>query len=421
MSDKSMYAAVRIPTILILLWSSSLSFGQPMTDAFLDYTDLQMAKANEAYEKKDFAAYRDRMKEVAAEYEKLPADQKKKHASTLYGAYYNMAGGYSLLNDKPMAIANLRRSIDAGFNDYAHLQRDTDLDNIRNEKAFKTLSERLRWTGDFLFILKKGGRYDPSDKRPLPAFTYQSADNPDLQALRRHFNLDSIAGEGTDVLKILNLLRWVHNLVPHDGQNGNPEEKNAMSMIAECKRETRGLNCRGLALILNECYLSMGMRSRIVTCLPKDSLKTDQDSHVINSVYSESLGKWLWMDPTFNAYVMDDKGTLLGIEEVRERIVEDRPLILNPDANWNNRTPQTRESYLDSYMAKNLYMLECPIGSEFDMETTKKGREYGYILLVPAAHHEQKPDRLEERNGESNTTWTTYRTNNQRLFWQSPK
>jgi hypothetical protein len=165
----------------------------------------------------------------------------------------------------------------------------------------------------------------------------------------------------------------------------------------------------------------MGIRSRIVTCLPKDSLKVDPDCHVINSVYSETLGKWLWMDPTFNAYVMDDKGTLLSIEEVRERIVNDRPLILNPDANWNNRTLQTREEYLYRYMAKNLYILECPVNSGFDMETAKKDREYGYIRLVPSAHHEQKPDSWEERNNESNTTWKYHRTNNPKLFWLSPK
>ena len=404
-----------------LLSTSLMSYGQQKADAFMEYTDLQMAKANEAYDKKDFAGYRDRMKEFTAAYENLPTEDKKKHASSLYGAYYNLAGAYSLLNDKPKALASLQRSIDAGFNDYNHMQRDSDLDNIRNEKGFKDLNERLRRTGDFLFILKNSGSYDPSDNRHLPPFTYQPADNPDLTALRKAFNLDSIAGEGTDVLRIMNLLRWVHNLVPHDGMNGNPVVKNAMSMIDECKREKRGLNCRGLALILNECYLSMGMRSRIVTCLPKDSLKVDQDCHVINSVYSETLGKWLWMDPTFNAYVMDDKGTLLSIEEVRERIVNDRPLILNPDANWNNRTPQTKEEYLYSYMAKNLYILECPVNSVFDMETAKKGREYGYIRLVPSAHHEQKPDSWEERSNESNTTWKYHRTNNPKLFWQSPK
>lgn len=37
-----------------------------------------------------------------------------------------------------------------------------------------------------------------------------------LVQLRKHFNLDSIAGSGDEISKIKNLLYWVHNIVPHD-------------------------------------------------------------------------------------------------------------------------------------------------------------------------------------------------------------
>ena len=160
----------------------------------------------------------------------------------------------------------------------------------------------------FRDILKRAAKYNSNDFRVIPKFTYQSEDNPNLQSLRKHYKLDSIAGQGNEFSQVKNVLHWLHNLVPHDGQHGNPEIKNAESMIAVCKRENRGLNCRGLAITLNECYLSLGFNSRYVTCLPKDSLKTDQDCHVINTVYLNSLGKWVWIDPTFNAYVMNEKG-----------------------------------------------------------------------------------------------------------------
>ena len=236
--------------------------------------------------------------------------------------------------------------------------------------------------------------------------------------LRKGFNLDSIAGQGTDVLKILNLMHWVHDLVPHDGMNGNPEMKNAMSMLEVCKKESRGLNCRGLALVLNECYLSLGIKSRVVTCLPKDSLKVDQDCHVINSVYSESLKKWIWVDPTFDAYVMNEKGELLSIEEVRERLISDKTLILNPDANWNNKSTQTKEDYLENYMAKNLYILECLSTSEYNMETSAEGKTFNYIKLLPLDYFEQTPDKTEEKGEKSNSLWITYKTNNPNLFWE---
>jgi hypothetical protein len=373
---------------------------------------------NKSYESRDTKSFNSLLNEYLEIYEKLPTDDKKQYTYLLGNIYYNLTCIYSLLNNKSSALTYFRKAIDAGYNDYGHVQTDTDLDNIRKEKDFAVLNKKLKQTGDYLSILKRAGKYNLSDNRDIPKFTYQASDNPNLLALRQGFNLDSIAGQGSDVLQILNLLHWIHDLVPHDGMNGNPEVKNAMSMINVCKKDNRGLNCRGLALVLNECYLSMGIKSRVVTCLPKDSLKIDQDCHVINSVYSESLKKWLWIDPTFDAYVVNEKGELLSIEEVRERLISDKPLILNPDANWNNQSTQTKENYLENYMAKNLYILECHSSSEYNMETSSEGKTFNYIKLLPLDYFEQKPDKAEEKGETNNTLWITYKTNNPNVFWE---
>jgi len=37
----------------------------------------------------------------------------------------------------------------------------------------------------------------------------------------------------------------------------------------------------------------------------------------INAVYSNTLNKWLWIDPTNDAYAMNEKGELLSIAEDR--------------------------------------------------------------------------------------------------------
>jgi hypothetical protein len=373
---------------------------------------------NTAYDQRDLKTFNSLLSEYLTNYENLSGEEKGPYTYILNNIYYNLTCIYALSNDKKMAIMTLSKAIDAGYNDYRHVQSDTDLDSIRNEKEFLELNRKLKATGDYLDILKRANKYNLSDNRPLPAFSYQQSDNANLTALRKGFNLDSIAGQGSDVLQILNLMHWIHDLVPHDGMNGNPEVKNALSMLEVCKKENRGLNCRGLALVLNECYLSMGIKSRIVTCLPKDSLKIDQDCHVINSVYSESLKKWLWIDPTFEAYVMNEKGEMLSIAEVRERLINGKTLILNPDANWNNQSAQTKEDYLENYMAKNLYMLECPASSEYNMETSSEGKTYNYIRLLPLDYFEQKPDKEEDKREKSNTTWITHNTNNPNVFWE---
>jgi hypothetical protein len=109
---------------------------------------------------------------------------------------------------------------------------------------------------------------------------------------------------------------------------------------------------------------------------------------------------------------------MLSIEEVRHRLIEDKALILNPDANWNNKTPQTKINYLENYMAKNLYMLECPASSEYNMETVSEGKTYNYIRLLPLDYYEQEPQKEVDKREKSNTVWVTYKTNNPNIFWQ---
>ena len=405
--------------LFIALFIGNCLFAQTTpSEKMEDFVANKADGFNTAYDQRDLKTFNSLLSEYLTNYENLSGEEKGPYTYILNNIYYNLTCIYALSNDKKMAIMTLSKAIDAGYNDYRHVQSDTDLDSIRNEKEFLELNRKLKATGDYLDILKRANKYNLSDNRPLPAFSYQQSDNANLTALRKGFNLDSIAGQGSDVLQILNLMHWIHDLVPHDGMNGNPEVKNALSMLEVCKKENRGLNCRGLALVLNECYLSMGIKSRIVTCLPKDSLKIDQDCHVINSVYSESLKKWLWIDPTFEAYVMNEKGEMLSIAEVRERLINDKTLILNPDANWNNQSAQTKEDYLESYMAKNLYMLECPISSEYNMETSSEGKTYNYIRLLPMDYFEQKPDKEDDKREKSNTTWITHNTNNPNVFWE---
>lgn len=277
---------------------------------------------------------------------------------------------------------------------------------------------QIKYEPAYLDKLKIAHQFDFNDKRTIPKFQYQDKNDPNLVTLRKEFKLDSIAGEGTQTLKILNLLRWIHDLIPHDGQHDNPVVKNAMSMIKQCKQEHRGLNCRGLATVLNECYLAMGMKSRFVTCMPKDTIFND--CHVINMVFLEDKKKWIWIDPTNNAYVMDEKGELLSIQEVRERLVLNKPLILNPDANWNNKQTATKEDYLYNYMAKNLYRFECPLVSEYNCETWFDGKESISIELLPLDAFQQKPDKKEFKSKKTGTTFINYKTNNPNAFWQKP-
>lgn len=276
---------------------------------------------------------------------------------------------------------------------------------------------QIQYQKPYLETLRNGKKYNHSDTRLIPPFIYQPPTDSNLIKIRQLFHLDSIAGNGNEISRILNLCHWVHNSVTHDGNSENPDQENAIDLISVCRTENRGINCRMLAVILNECYLSLGMKSRIVTCKPREV--DFDDCHVINMVYSNDLKKWVWIDPTFDAYVMNERGELLSIQEVRERLINGKTLILNPDANWNRKFSQTKEEYLFNYMAKNLYRLECSVSSEFNYETWTKGKNVTYIELVPLDGVPETQLSKEITNSDG-IHITIYKTNNPDIFWTKP-
>jgi len=405
----------------ILLFSAGCLFAQNAnTNPFNDFANKQSGLIKKAYDKRNDAECIKLMSELMAQYNQLNPQDKRMYKGYLTNNWYNVSCLYSLINKKPEAISTLDSAVHYGYINYAHLQEDTDFANIKNEPKFKQISELLRSVGDYKYILQKAEKFNPDDQRKVPAFTYQSATDPNLVAIRKNFKLDSIAGKGDEASKAINILKWVHNTVQHDGQHESGIQLiNANEIISKATSKKIGVSCGELATTLNECYLAMGWKSRKVYCFPKDSLNVDYDSHVINVVYLPTLSKWVWMDPTNNAYVKDENNKLLGIAEVRERLIKNQPLFINDDANWNNRQKITKDFYLDNYMAKNLYRVYSPQRNEYNYETRDKNKTITYISLLPLEYFKQSPDKSEDKNKDTNLIIERYRTNNADAFWKA--
>ncbi len=61
-------------------------------------------------------------------------------------AHYNLACSLSLTHKPTAAVRELDRAVRLGYRDVAHIERDTDLDNLRQHPAYLTLMRRLRRT-----------------------------------------------------------------------------------------------------------------------------------------------------------------------------------------------------------------------------------------------------------------------------------
>ena len=60
-----------------------------------------------------------------------------------YMAAFNIACAYALMGEKAQALDWMEKAFDLGWQDYAHAQRDTDLDSLRDDERFRKLMERV--------------------------------------------------------------------------------------------------------------------------------------------------------------------------------------------------------------------------------------------------------------------------------------
>lgn len=317
---------------------------------------------------------------------------------------YDLACCYALQGEKKQALAVLGKSVDNGYNDYNNMLNDGDLKSLHKDKKYQQLlavvKERMP-----IEVLRRTNAYNREDDTAIPEFQYQPMQHPNLQLVREYFRLDTIPGIGNELEHIKNILHFAHDNIRHNGSNRTICEFDAIDIYNYYKATGNGVNCRQLAISLCDMYLAMGYKARVVTCLSADP--NDYECHVINTVFSETLHKWLYVDPTMDAWVMDETGMMLSIAEVRERLVNNMPLVLCETANWNHESPQTEEYYLRTYMAKNLYYFVCKSRSFFNQESIYRGTQNEDVRLVPV--------------GFDNNNYNCATTTNPDVFWAVPQ
>ena len=145
---------------------------------------------------------------------------------------------------------------------------------------------------DYLSILKVSPEYTNESTDQLPEFTYQDSSYNSFVELKNTYNLDSVMGNGDELLKIFNLLNWAHNIISHDGSNSVSGPENSLNILRYCHESGNGVNCIMMAVVLNEAFLAMGFKSRLIH---GNSIKFifNGDWHAFNSVYSNTSGKQL--------------------------------------------------------------------------------------------------------------------------------
>ncbi|NHK31158.1 MAG: hypothetical protein FK730_07385 [Asgard group archaeon] len=245
-------------------------------------------------------------------------------------------------------------------------------------------------------------------------FQYGKKTDENLSTLREKYSLEKVAGNGSEIEQILNLMRWTHMLTKRASHPTYPEKLNALSLLHLIETTNKKLNCYMYSTILNEALLSLGFKSRKVHINPKK--KSPKESHWINIVYSKTLSKWIMIDSDFCAYVCDEEGTILGLLEIREKIIKNELLVVNKEQQYNIggffgaiANPLKCKMYI-FYLSKNIFRFNTALHSVFDYDTRGKKREY--IELIPIGYN----DDMVNKSTINKTKTTTFTTNSELFF-----
>ena len=284
---------------------------------------------------------------------------------------------------KDEALQMLQMLAEGGSPFYALIDSDAAYTAWKSDPEFAKVLENIRKNSDFLQMIRMSPPYDTgAEYRHSAPQRMVFADVKDslLQRIRDYFQTEYIAGSGSETERQKNVMFWVHNRIRHRGDFLPKGRRTAIDLVENCKKAGRdGMNARGKSIILAEIYQALGWPARFITCQSKFYAE-DNDATVVTVVWNFTLGKWVMMDACNAAYVTDEDGLLLHPGEIRQRMKDGRPLLLNKEANWNNQKTVTKERYLDTYMAKNLYYMSGYLENTPGIESEGNA---AYYTLVP--------------------------------------
>ncbi len=248
---------------------------------------------------------------------------------------------------------------------------------------------------------------------------YRCPADLNLTCLREQYDLEMIAGKGAEIERLISLMHWVHGLAIHTSKASVPDKMDSLHLLHLIHTEAKHINCGMFATILNDVYLALGWKSRLIHLKPykKDHI----ESHVVNAVYCQQLSKWLFFDPNLNAYFMDERGEILSVAEIRQRLIDGAVLQINDELAFNsdNKVFAALGQYFGKdfyrfYIAKNIFRYNCPQSSLFGYQSRRVARVY--IELLPVGY---RPELLAHPQVTTENTQTIYTTDITH-FWQQP-
>ncbi|MHB1483358.1 MAG: GNAT family N-acetyltransferase [Saccharofermentanales bacterium] len=255
---------------------------------------------------------------------------------------------------------------------------------------------------EYLMQLKKYSDFSTDIGNVEIAF--QSYTNPELKNIRDKYKLSEYYQGETDLQKMLLLMNYIHNELFFIGSNVKPKAMNTNDIMDV--KKTGSVFCSCYSTVFSEMLLSMGVKAIKISCLPKTF---DCDCHVAVMAFVIDIGKWVFLDPTFDTYFHEEEGVPLDIFEIRKIYKNDIILPtfrhITIDKQWklfmNGIEYETYDQWYLAYMSKNIFRFMIPQESSYNYTGNEKSK---YIFINPIGYTEK--NEYDDITASKNITYT---------------
>ena len=179
---------------------------------------------------------------------------------------------------------------------------------------------------------------------------------PEFITLKEKYNLEKIAGKGTDFIRAKRLLHYLAPRLTHSSWYDNHVPCNALDLLEySLNNKEQGINCLNKSKILQECCLAIGIYARRVCIMPFSPY--DFDNHVVTEIFDRELNKWIMLDPTTDGLFIDENKTPLSLLEIRKKFANDEFVTFVLSTDKLNDLEKLKDKYIEqnAYICKNLF------------------------------------------------------------------
>jgi hypothetical protein len=176
---------------------------------------------------------------------------------------------------------------------------------------------------------------------------------------------------------IFTTLDWVSTQWQHDGMNQPPKETSALTILKNVHEKGLRYRCVEYGKVHSEILKSIGYQSRTVALRSVDAAYGGFGmGHVASEVWSNTLGKWIFVDPQFSIYPTYN-GTFLSFYEMYELKKKGQFDLIefNVSPDFLQKSNQTKEALVAKYRS----FIEMYFGY-MGINLYKEGTKYHLIL-----------------------------------------